>query len=195
MAVVVIYAVVFRSPLLWWVAEPLRQVEPPRPTEAIIVLAGGVGESGKARQGYQERLKQAVDLYEARMAPRMIVASGYTAVFRETEVMRELATAHGVPPSAILVEAQAASTADQVRRVRVLMSDHGWRTALLVSSPYHMCRAMSTFRKLAPELTLIPTPVARSEFYARGSTIRLEQIIGILHEYVGLLYYWWRGWI
>ena len=194
-AVAIVYLVCFRSPLLWWAASPLRLVQPARPADAIVVLAGGVGESGKAGQGYQERVKQAVDLYNAGMTPWLVFSSGYTAVFQETEVMRELAVAHGVPASAIVIDTQAASTIDQVRGVRTILNDHGWRTILLVSSPYHMRRALWTFRKLVPALAVIPSPGPRSDFYARGPTVRLEQIVGIFHEYLGILYYWLRGWM
>ena len=189
------YLVGFRSPLVWWAASPLQLSQPARPAEAIVVLAGGVGESGKVGQGYQERVKHAVDLHEAGMAPWVIFSSGYTAVFQEAEVMKELAVAHGVPASAIVIDTQAASTIDQVRGIRRILNDHGWRNILLVSSPYHMRRALWTFRKIAPGATVIPTPVPRSDFYARGPTVRLEQIVGIFHEYLGILYYWVRGWI
>ncbi len=41
---------------------------PPVRSDAVVVFAGGVGESGRAGGGYQERVKQAVDLYRAGMA-------------------------------------------------------------------------------------------------------------------------------
>jgi hypothetical protein len=42
---------------------------------------------------------------------------------------------------------------------------------------------------------VLPTPVPRSQFYehARGAT--LEQVRGILQEYVAILGYWRRGWV
>ena len=189
------YLVVFQSPFVWLVAEPLRMVAPPRPADAIVVFAGGVGESGKAGGGYQERVKHAVDLYQEGHAPRVVFSSGFTFAFQEAEVMRELAVAHGVPPSAILLEMKATNTFENVALVQQILNEHGWRTVALVSSPYHMRRAVWTFRKVAPDITVIPSPVPASRFYAHGGGASLEQIRGILHEYLGIVYYWWKGWI
>lgn len=191
----VVYLMLFRSPLIWWMAEPLEITEPVRPVEAIVVFAGGVGESGKAGGGYQERVKRAVDLYHAGLSPHLIFSSGYTFVFQEAEVMKELAVAHGVPASAIFLETKAINTFQNVAFVRQILDEHDWRTILLVSSPYHLRRAVLTFHKVAPDVTVISAPVLHSQFYAHSSGASLDQMRGILHEYLGILDYWRKGWI
>ena len=191
------YLLIFQSPLVWWAASPLIVSEAPRPADAIVVFAGGVGETGKAGGGggYQERVKHAVDLYEAGWAPRMIFSSGYTFVFHETRVMHDLAFALGVPPDAILLETQAVNTKENVERVREMLTANGWRRILLVSSPYHMRRATLTFQKLAPAIEVTPTPVPRSQFYTHYIGPSLEQLRALLQEYAAILYYRWKGWI
>ena len=189
------YIVVFRSPLVWMAAEPLRLSAAPRPADAIVVFAGGVGESGKAGGGYQERVKQAVELYREGLAPRVIFSSGYTFVFQEAEIMKELAVGHGVPASAIILEQQAANTHENVRLVSAILDQHEWRSVLLVSSPYHMRRALLTWRKVAPHIQVVPTPVLDGRFYNHETGASLAQVRGILHEYLSLLYYLIRGWI
>jgi len=189
------YLVLFQTPFIWWVAEPLRVAAPPRSADAIVVFAGGVGESGKAGGGYQERVKQAVDLYREGMAPWVIFSSGFTFAFQEAEVMRELAVAHGVPASAVILETKARNTSENVTFVKAILEEHGWHSILLVSTPYHMRRAVWTFRKAAPSVTVIPAPVPSSQFYAHERGANLEQMVGILHEYAGILIYWWRGWL
>ena len=54
---------------------------------------------------------------------------------------------------------------------------------------------MMVWRKQAPDVAVIPTPVAQSQFYdhARGAT--LEQVRGILQEYLAIFGYWRRGWL
>ncbi len=189
------YLLLFYTPFLWLVAEPLRVVDRPRPADAVVVFAGGVGESGKAGGGYQERVKEAVDMYRAGKASRLIFSSGYVFAFREADVMRELAVAHGVPASAIILETKAANTYQNVAFVREILHREQWRSILLVSSTYHMRRALLTWRKVAPEVTVISTPVPKSQFYAHAWGASLEQIRGILHEYLAIIAYWWRGWI
>ncbi len=185
----------FQTPLLWWVASPLQIVEPPAPADAIVVFAGGVGESGKAGGGFQERVTQAIGLYRQGMAPRLIFSSGYVFTLREAEVMKAVAVANGVPPEAIVLEEQAANTYQNVEFTRRILNEHGWKRVLLVSSPYHMRRALLTWKKVAPEITVIATPALESQFYTHERGASLEQIRGILHEYAALINYWWRGWI
>lgn len=189
------YLLLFHSPLVWWCAEPLRMAQAPRQADAVVVFAGGVGESGEAGGGYQERVKHAVDLYHDGWAPAMIFSSGYTFVFQEASIMKELAMSLDVPSDVIVLETTAANTRYNVISVRRLLQQHGWDSIVLVSSPYHMRRAMLTWRRLAPEVTVIPSPVPVSQFYAHDRGASLEQIRGILHEYLGIVYYWWKGWI
>ena len=95
----------------------------------------------------------------------------------------------------ILLETQAANTVQNVTYVKEILDRNAWDSVLLVSSPYHMRRAVWTFRKLAPAITVIPSPVPNSQFYSRSGGARLEQLRAILHEYLGILYYWWHGWL
>ena len=195
-ALAVAYVVVFQTPLVWWLADPLRVTAPPAPVDAIVVFAGGVGESGRAGGGFQERVTQAIELYRAGHAPRMVFSSGFVFTMREAEVMKAVAVANGVPPEAILLEESASNTRENVVFTKRILDEHGWRRVLLVSSPYHMRRALLTWRKLAPEVGVIPAPVPESQFYDRHERgITLEQIRGLLHEVAAIVQYWWRGWI
>ena len=57
-----------------------------------------------------------------------------------------------------------------------------------------MRRALLTWRKVAPEITVVPNPVPHSYFYSRyGWGPNLEQMRGILHEYTAIVVYWWKG--
>ena len=189
------YVLLFETPLVWVLADPLRVAEPPRQADAIVVFAGGVGESGQAGGGHQERVKQAVNLYEAGYAREMVFSSGFVFAFQEAEVMRTLAVASGVPADAVHLEAQAANTYENVSYSAEIVRQHGWRRVLLVSSPYHMRRAMLTWRRVAPDIEVVPSPVAASQFYTHGRGASLEQIRGIVQEYAAIALYWWRGWI
>ncbi len=185
----------FHTPVLWWAAQPLKISQPPRKADAIILFAGGVGESGKAGEGYQERVKQAVDFYHQGWAPRVLVVSGYTRIFEEADIMRSLMIDLGVPREHILQEKRVAHTYDYVLRVKERAASQGWKTCLLVTSPYHARRADLTFSRNVPELTIVHTPVRESIYYARGRWVNPRQIRGIFHEVAALAYYWVKGWI
>lgn len=186
------YVALFWSPLPWIVAEPLRLEQAAAPADAIVVFAGGVGESGQP-QGYQERVQRAVELYQGGYAQRMIFSTGWVYTFHEADVMKALAESLGVPPAAIILEKRAASTHENVAFVAPLL-EHVGRRVLLVSSPYHMRRAVLTFRKVAPDFEVVPTP-SRSHFYRHRWDATLPQLRAIAHEYLAIGYYWWKGWV
>ena len=194
-ALAVTYLLVFQTPMVWWMAAPLRIDEAPGPADAIVVFAGGVGESGRAGGGYQERVTQAIDLYRNGHAPHIVFSSGFVFTMREAEVMKAVAVANGVPADAILLEEAASNTRENVLFTRRILDERGWSRVLLVSSPYHMRRALLTWRKLAPDVDVVATPVPESQFYAHRRGATLEQIRGLLHEVAAIVQYWWRGWI
>lgn len=194
-SLLLVYLLLFQTPLTWWLAEPLTLDAPPQKADVIAVFAGGVGESGEAGGGYQERTKHAVDLYRAGFAPRIIFSSGFVFAFREAELMRSLAIANGVPERAIVLEEHASNTRENVQFVTELMAKGGWQSALLVSSPYHMRRAVLAWRAADPSTSVVPAPVPQSQFYAHGRGASLAQIRGIIQEYAALAYYWYKGWV
>jgi uncharacterized SAM-binding protein YcdF (DUF218 family) len=193
--VLVAYFAVAQTNLVWWLASPLRRSAPPQSADAIVVFGGGVGESTRAGGGALERVKQAVDLYKGGFSPHIIVSSGYVYSLREAEVMRAMAADLGVPAGAVILEQQAVNTHDNVQNTLQILRAHGWRRVLLVSSPYHMRRALLVWHHLAPDVIVVPTPPEQSQFYEHGRGASLEQMRAILQEYVAIPVYWRRGWL
>jgi uncharacterized SAM-binding protein YcdF (DUF218 family) len=189
----VLFLVIFYSPLVWWLAAPLRVEQTPQASDAVVVFAGGVGESGQAGGGAQERISKAVSLYHQGVAPRLIISSGFVFALREAEVMKAVAMANGVPAEAIVLEERATNTYENVAFTSRILAEHDWKKIALVSSPYHMRRALLTWRKVAPDVEVIATPPETSLFYAHARGTTLEQIRGLLQEYAAIAYYWWRG--
>ena len=109
--------------------------------------------------------------------------------------MRDLAVANGADPGAITLEQAATNTHENIVFTHQILEQRGWRTVLLVSSPYHMRRAMLTWHRIAPDITVIPTPVEQSLFYLHERGATLDQVRGLVHEYAAIVAYWWRGWI
>ena len=187
--------IVFQTPLVWFLSKPLIVSGQAQPADVIVVFAGGVGESGQAGEGYQERVKQAAELFEQGYAPRILLVSGYTWTFQEADIMDALARALGVPGEIILKEKQVHRTYDYVLKVKELAAQYRWKSILLVTSPYHSRRAALTFSRNAPQLLVIQTPVLESSYYAHGRGITPRQLRGILQEALGIVAYWLKGWI
>ncbi len=201
----IVYFLLFYTPLVWLAAEPLKVSDMPEKSDAIVVLAGGVGESGKAGQGYEERVQYAVELYKKGYADKLIFSSGYMYVFKEPLVMKALAVSLGVPDGDIILEDKAVGTRDNVLLTKNILEKKGWDKILLVSSPYHMRRVSMVFNKIAKTIRVCYLPVIQNKFYehtvmdASGriiwKRINLKQIRGIIHEYLAILYYRFKGYV
>ncbi|MFA5089570.1 MAG: ElyC/SanA/YdcF family protein [Candidatus Omnitrophota bacterium] len=199
------YLLLFYTPLVWIVAAPLNISEAPQKADCIVVLAGGVGESGKAGQGYEERVEYAVKLYKEDLARHVIFSSGYVYAFKEALVMKALAVSLGIPAEAVILEDKAINTYQNMKFTKEIIENKNWKHVLLVSTPYHMRRISLVARKIAPELKVVYTPIPRSLFYSHSSKdakgrrvwrrANLQQIKAICHEYLGILYYWFKGYI
>lgn len=195
----VLCLVLFYTPLFWLIGEPLKVSQPPQKADCIVVFAGGVGESGKAGQGYEERVYQAVELYKKGYADKLIFSTGYVYFLKETQVMKSVAVSLGVSGEAIILEDKAASAYENVMFSKRILDKRNMNSILLVSSPYNMRRILLVFNKSAKGIKVICSPVPNSMFFTHPHKwwvkISPEQIRGILHEYLGILFYWWKGWL
>src|SRR5207237_6304356 len=86
-------------------------------------------------------------LYQAGWAPRLIFSGAtWDGTHSNAEVMRGLALDDGIPEAAILVDPNGDDTYGNAVNTRDLMQAHGLHSAILVTSPYHLQRAVLTFR-------------------------------------------------
>lgn len=199
-----LYFLIFYTPLMWIIAAPLNISQAPSAADCIVVFAGGVGESGHAGQGYEERVKYAFELYKKGFAKYLLFSSGYSYVYKEPFMMQVLAVSLGVPKEAIILEERATNTYENVKFSNQKATARGWDKVILVSSPYHMLRASLVFKKIAGNMKVIYSPVPNSLFYSHPDKyqfgkrtwrrIDIVQIRAILHEYMGIVYYWLKGW-
>ena len=108
--------------------------------------------------------------------------------------MRILTESLGIPPAAVFAEKRVSNTHDYVLRIKEMSDAQGWKSILVVTSHYHGLRTALTFSKNAPGLTVTQAR-GKTGYYDHTWGIRPYQLKGILHEYAGILYYGWKGWI
>jgi len=194
----------FYTPFIWFLADPLQITQPPEKADCIVVFAGGVGESGKAMQGYEERVKYAVELYKNGFADHLIFSSGYSFYFKEPFIMKALAVSLGVPEQNIRIDDKASNTYKNVLLTKEILEKNNWQKILLVSAPYHMKRCALILQKNAPAVTVVFTPVPHSNFYAHkqwsirdpfSKQLNYMQFKSLIHEYLALVVYKYNGWI
>ena len=185
----------FETNVVWWGAAPLKVSAPLASADAIVVFAGGAGESGQAGVGTQERLQHAIDVYKAHYADHLVFSTGYSYSFPEAELMRAAAIEQGVPAAAIELERRSTNTHENVEYTADIIRRHEWHSMLLITSPYHMRRALLVWHKVAPAIEVVPAPPPRSQFYDHTRGASFAQIEAIAHEYAAIVDYWFRGWI
>ena len=102
--------------------------EKPKPVDVIIVLGGDMS-----------RVNAGVDLYEQGYANKILL-TGTSA-----ERMNSLAQSLGVPEANIILEEKARTTYENAKYSFQIMEDRGFKSAIVVTSPYHTRRASIIF--------------------------------------------------
>jgi uncharacterized SAM-binding protein YcdF (DUF218 family) len=114
-----------------------------RPVDAIVVL-GAAQYDGRPSPLFRARLDHAVELYEAGIAPRLILTGGKASGDRTTEAAsaRAYAIDHGVPTDAILMDENSRTTLESIRAVGALLRANDLDDAVFVSDRPHMLRVL-----------------------------------------------------
>ncbi len=118
----------------------------------------------------------------------------------EGEVLRREALRRGIAEEHIVLAAgQAGNTADEAAAVKRLMGERGWRRVILVTSAFHMKRAMRLMRKAGVDAEAFPVDYRARQRPGSVWTDWLPGARGLQHsetalrEYWGLLFYMVAG--
>jgi uncharacterized SAM-binding protein YcdF (DUF218 family) len=129
-------------------------LEGPQPplerADAIVVISGDEN---------QARLSEGIRLFRAGWAPKLVLSgAAEDGLLSNARAMEQTAVEQGVPSSAVLLEPEAMDTFGNAVYTRRIMLDHGMRSAILVTSPYHLHRATLTFKSVfhGTSITIIP---------------------------------------
>ncbi len=108
-----------------------------RPAEAVVVLSGDYG---------HKRLDAGLSAVHQSGASSIIVLTDTPedSPDRTAAILRD-AERRGVEARRVIVASGVRSTVEDARRAADVMQDHGWRAAIVVTSPYHTRRAASAF--------------------------------------------------
>jgi uncharacterized SAM-binding protein YcdF (DUF218 family) len=161
--------------------------DPPAASDAIIML-GDDNYSG-------DRASRAAELFKAGWAPR-VIASGRDlrpyATIAELEE-RDLVS-RGVPKRAIVrSENRADSTSEEAAALANLLSQHGWRRVLLVTSSYHTRRARYIAARSFPPGTVLRVEAARDYEYDPDSWWTTRRGLKVFfHEVAGMALALWE---
>ena len=145
-------------------------------SDAIVVISGDEDLA---------RLRQGLRLWRDQWAPRLIFSgAARDGPVSNAEAMRQLARVEGVPAAAILVDEQGADTYGNALQTRRLMEAHGLRSAILVTSPYHLQRAAVTFNGVfrGSDIRLIASAAPDSDWRKQSWWLRPDLRLLTLRE-------------
>jgi uncharacterized SAM-binding protein YcdF (DUF218 family) len=154
------------------------------PADMVVVL-GAAQYDGRPSSILQARLDHAIRLYRQSVAPMVITVGGRRTgdAFTEAEAGRRYLLEHGLPSSAVVAVETGGDTLTSLRAVAAVAREHGWRSAVIVSDPWHSLRARTMARDAGLSARTSPTrsgPVVQT---------RQTQARYILRETAAMLYY------
>ena len=188
------------------------------PADAVLVLGGGIRPAPAKGLGVEvneagDRLLCGVRLWKQGTAP-FLITSGARVSFQpndpiapEAVLSQQLAQELGVPASAVLLNDQARTTAEEAQRINQVAAEQGWKQLILVTSAFHMPRALASFKRQS-DLEIFPVacdyrldPQQQNQAFSWGELLidlipssgSLKQTTQVLKEHLGLLIYKLRG--
>lgn len=154
-------------PLIWFLALAAEiyayssQIHP-LPADAAIVLGAEV-RNKRPTPVFEERIKHGVNLYQTDQVDVIIFTGGIGEgdQLAESEVAKEYAVEAGIPAEDIYCETSSKITYENLREAKKVLDQQGLTTALIVSDPLHMKRAVTIARDLGIDAYPSPTPTSR----------------------------------
>jgi uncharacterized SAM-binding protein YcdF (DUF218 family) len=169
--------------------------DPVRPSDAIVTLSGAEG----------ERLFDAIRLWKEKIAPRLVIVGPDTPLLKvytredslsQGEIKKRIAIRKGVPEEDIILALGATSTYEEAESALREASERGWKSIVIVTSPFHTRRARATyhavFRGSGVEVRVHHLPIPLSQSDPKRWWRRERDTMSVLTETIKLAYYAYR---
>ena len=158
-----------------------------KPADVIVVLAGEE----------TERVEHGVKLFKDGWARKdRIILAGGPLVWKYTwaSLMKEHAIFLGVPKNAILLEDRSRTTEEDVMFTKKIFDKYGYKSCILVTSPYHSRRATKIFREImGDKIMVISSPAEKSWFSFDEWWKRRRDRSKVLDEFSKFIWLWIFG--
>lgn len=181
------------TPLLkWWAAELAGPWTDAR-GDVLIVLTGNILSNGIIGETSYWRSAYTVMAWREGGWREVIVSGGGGgASLPVGEAMKIFLESGGIPAAAILTDSASLSTRESAQNLAPILARTPGRKILLTSD-YHMFRAIRALRKAGA--MVIPRPIPDATKRAGSWNLRWEVFQDLVIETSKIAYYWGRGWI
>jgi len=130
-------------------------------TKCDVAIVLGAATSGEeVSPVYRERINHGIWLYENGYVDYLILTGGVGEGNEKSDafVAKQYAVENGVPEQAILIEERSTITEENLEYAKSIMDAHSMNTAIIVSDPLHMKRAMRMAADYGITAYSSPTP-------------------------------------
>jgi uncharacterized SAM-binding protein YcdF (DUF218 family) len=145
---------------------PATETKPPRDADGIVVLTGG-----------SSRVSDAMELLSVGYGKRLLI-SGVHPTSGTQEIQRSLPDSQPLLGCCVDLDHSAINTRSNATGTRRWVQERGFRSLIVVTSNYHMPRAIVELSHAMPDVALIPFPVVGDKWndepwWTSGAAMRL----------------------
>ncbi len=194
--VTVVFLVTVLTPITNYIGAHFAVKPVIQPSEAIVVLGGGIRKGGMLNEQSLRRAVRGIELYKSNLAPRILFsgpASQEDPQAIEARVRVQLALSMGVPEHAIIQDEMANTTREESIRIAGILQGLNIHRILLVTESLHMRRATYLFERAG--FQVLSAPSDNLSVAATDAGGRLWLGVRIAEETAALIYYRLAGYI
>jgi uncharacterized SAM-binding protein YcdF (DUF218 family) len=145
---------------------PATEIKPSRDADGIVVLTGG-----------SSRVSDAMELLSVGYGKRLLI-SGVHPTSGALEIQRSLPDSQPLLGCCVDLDHSAVNTRSNATGTRRWVRERGFRSLIVVTSNYHMPRAIVELSHAMPDVALIPFPVVGDKWndepwWSSGAAMRL----------------------
>ena len=168
---------------LWIAVSP--EEDPASNADVAIVLGAAVGNDTPSPV-FAARIDHAIDLHRSGRVDRLLFTGARSPEDTPSEygAAREYAIARGVPPGEIFGEDQSHTTRQNLVNASIAMRANGAASALIVSDPLHLRRAIIMAEDIGIDAEPSATPTTRYRSWSTRLPFLLREVYFIHHYWM-----------